>query len=154
MEPEEGNVMARPPRPPGSRLFDRLLVWRSLLQGSGMLAVVFAVYAGARYAGLGEADVRTLTFITLIVTNLVLILANRSLARAMASTWRTANPALWYIVGGALTALAAVLFVSPLRSVFNLSRPHLNDLAVCAVAAAGAMAWTEFLGRATQREVV
>jgi len=152
MEPEEGNVMARPPRPPGARLFDRLLVWRSLLQGSGMLAVVFAVYAGARYAGLGEADVRTLTFITLIVTNLVLILANRSLARAMASTWRAANPALWYIVGGALTALAAVLFVSPLRSVFNLSRPHLSDLAVCAVAAAGALAWTELLGRAIRRE--
>jgi|KBSMisStaDraftv2_1062788.scaffolds.fasta_scaffold268938_3 hypothetical protein len=51
------------------------------------------------------------------------------------------------IVVRALTALAAVLFVSPLRSVFNLSRPHLMDLAVCAAAAAGALAWAELIAR-------
>jgi Ca2+-transporting ATPase len=152
MEPEEGNVMARPPRRPGERLFDRLLVWRSVLEGSTMLLVAFLVYAGARWSGMDEGDIRTLTFITLIVSNLMLILANRSLTTALASTWRTANPALWYVVGGALTALAAVLFVPTLRDVFNLSRPHLIDLAVCAGAAAAAFAGMELLKFATRRK--
>ncbi len=147
MEPEEGNVMARPPRPPGHRLFDRRLVVRSLLQGLGMLGTAFAVYAWTRQAGMADGDVRALTFTTLIVTNLMLIFANRSLARTPDPT-RTVtarNPALLTIALGALAALAGVLYVPPLRTLFSLTRPHISDLLVCVVAALVAFAWMKLL---------
>lgn len=135
--------MARPPRKPAERLFDRRLVVRSLLQGLGMLGTAFAVYAWTRRAGMSDGDVRTLTFTTLIVTNLMLIFANRSLTRSLSLTRvvTARNPALATIVAGALTALAAVLYVPPLRTLFSLSRPHVSDLLVCLAAALVALAW-------------
>jgi Ca2+-transporting ATPase len=147
MEPEEGDVMARPPRDPDERLFDRRLVARSVLQGLGMLGASFAVYAWTRRAGMGDGDVRALTFTTLIVTNLILIFANRSLTRSLSLTRvvTARNPALLTIVAGALTALAGVLYVPPVRALFSLSRPHVSDLLVCLVAALAALVWMELL---------
>ena len=77
MEPEEPDVMRRPPRDPRQRLFTRRLMMRSLLQGAGALGAAAVVFAASVKAGLTETDVRTLTFSTLIVTNLALIAANR-----------------------------------------------------------------------------
>jgi len=146
MEPEEGHLMARPPRSPGTRLFDAVLVWRSLLEGVGMLLVALAVYVGSSWMALPDGDIRTLTFSTLIASNLALLVANRS-GGGLADTWRSANPAAWAIVGGATVALATVLAVPALRDLFRLSTPHLDDLAVCAAAALACVAWVQGVKR-------
>ncbi|MFN7918215.1 MAG: cation-translocating P-type ATPase [Vicinamibacterales bacterium] len=146
MEPEEGNVMARPPRSRGARLFDRALVTRSLLQGTGMLAVVFAVNAWAVAGGASASDGRMLAFSTLILSNLILLLANRS---RVPFRWAlaAANPALWAIVSATLAALAAVLYVPGLQSVFTLAEPHGEDLLLCLGAALVVLVWMEFTKR-------
>jgi magnesium-transporting ATPase (P-type) len=108
-------------------------IWR---QPSGE---TIAVAKGARWVGLDPIDDRTLTFTTLITTNLALIFANRSLTRAFAAAWFAPNPAMWSLITTALLLLAAVLFVPPIRELFQLARPHWDDLAVCAIAAATAV---------------
>ncbi|MBI3403497.1 MAG: cation-translocating P-type ATPase [Acidobacteria bacterium] len=146
LEPEEADVMRRPPRPPAARLLDRRFVTRSLLQGAGALAVSAVVYLAARSQGLDERDVRTLTFTTLIIANLSLIFANRSFTRPTWSGvtgWRSSNPALWWLAGTALSTLGLILFVPALRDLFALSQPHAIDLAVCALAGATAVLWME-----------
>ena len=50
----------------------------SLLQGFVVLAVVLLIYLNAVSRGFGEAEVRTLTFTTIVIANLCLILTNRS----------------------------------------------------------------------------
>ncbi|MGC4084280.1 MAG: cation-translocating P-type ATPase [Vicinamibacterales bacterium] len=142
MEPEEGNVMARPPRRPGTRLFDRRLVSQSLLQGAGMLAVTFAVYAGAIWMSLTEDATRTVAFTTLIVANLALLLANRSRG-GVADIWRLPNPAAWLVVGLALAALSIVLMLAPLRGIFRLAPPESSHLLVALLAGLVALAWME-----------
>ncbi len=44
-EPEEANVMSRPPRDPTKPLFSRYTIGLSLLQGLSVLVIVMAVYA-------------------------------------------------------------------------------------------------------------
>src|SRR5262249_587962 len=110
-EPAEANVMRRPPRNPAERLFERHLVARSLLQGGSGVVIVVGVVGGGRGLGLDALDVRTLTFTTLITTNLALIFTNRSLTRTFADAWLAPNAAMWWLIGTVLLLLTTILAV-------------------------------------------
>ena len=150
MEPEEAGVMRRPPRDPRLRLFTPRLVFRSLAQGAGAMAMALAVYAGALRSGLNEPDVRTLTFATLMIANLALIVANRSLTRSVLEDWRTPNLALWILASNTLGVLAAVLFVPFLRDLFRVAMPHPDDVLVIVGAGLASLAWMEGVKRAAR----
>jgi Ca2+-transporting ATPase len=143
MEPAEAGLMQRPPRDPRLRLFTPRLVFRSVAQGAGAMAMALAVYAGSLRAGLNEPDVRTLTFATLMIANLALIVANRSLTRSVLEDWRTPNRALWMLAASTLGVLAAVLFVPFLRDLFRLAMPHPDDVLVIVGAGLASLAWME-----------
>ncbi|HET6371636.1 MAG TPA: HAD-IC family P-type ATPase, partial [Nitrospiria bacterium] len=85
-EPEEDDVMARPPRDPKEPLFGRRLLGISLLQGISVLVITLAVFLIALSRGQGEVEARALTFTTLIVANLGLIFTNRSWSRPIPAT--------------------------------------------------------------------
>ena len=53
-EPEEADVMRRPPRRRGQPLFSRSVLTISLLQGASVLLVVLAVFGIALYRRQGE----------------------------------------------------------------------------------------------------
>ena len=99
-EPEEADVMDRPPRNPKEPLFSRRMLTLSLLQGASVLVAVLAVFVVARQQGLGELETRTLTFATLIVANLSLILTNRSWSRTIVGMFRSPNKTAQLGVGG------------------------------------------------------
>ncbi len=101
-EPEEKNIMNRPPRNLQERMFGRKNLALSLVQGTSMLAGVIAVFLYALHVGKGEVDARTLTFATLVISNLTLIVANLSWSQSIIKTLFSDNKALRYVVGGAL----------------------------------------------------
>jgi Ca2+-transporting ATPase len=144
-EPEEADVMRRPPRDPRTPLFGRRTLGLSLLQGSSVLAIVLAVFAVALYRGQGELDARALSFTTLVVANLGLILADRSWSRTILASFRTPNPALWWVVGGALALLGCVLYVPFLRDLFRFSTLHPDDLLLCLASGVVSVLWFEAL---------
>ena len=117
----------------------------SLLQGFGVLLILLAIFAVALHQGQGESDARTLTFTTLVLSNLGLIATNRSWSRNILAILRTPNPAMWWVVGGAFAFLALVMYIPFLKALFHLSTLHLNDLALCLAACATSMAWCETL---------
>jgi len=147
MEPEERDVMQRPPRDPRRKLFTPRMMVRSALQGLGALVAALLVFIVSLRAGLSESDVRMLTFSTLIVTNLALILTNRSLTRSVWADWWTPNPALRWLGAGALAVLATILCVPFVRDLFRMSRPHADDSLVILLAAAAALVWMETVKR-------
>ncbi|MEQ1945659.1 MAG: cation-translocating P-type ATPase [Bryobacteraceae bacterium] len=144
-EEEEPGIMRRPPRASTDRLYERRLILLSLLQGFGILLILLGVFALNFYRGHGEEDARALTFTSLVVTNLVLIIANRSWSRSFGELLRTPNRALWIIVVGALVVLTGVLYIPFLRDLFHFSTPHLDDIALCLGAGAMAAVWFELL---------
>jgi len=144
-EEEEPGIMRRPPRASTDRLFERSLITLSLTQGLGMLIILLGIFTVSFYRGHGEDDTRALTFTSLVVTNLALIIANRSWSRSFGQLLRAPNPALWVIIGGALAILPTVLYVPFLRNLFHFSTLHADDLALCLGAACAAAAWFELL---------
>jgi Ca2+-transporting ATPase len=142
-EPEEGDVMNRPPRDPKEPLYGRRVLGLSILQGLVVLGVLMAVYGIALGIGRGVGEARALTFTTLVVANLSLILTNRSWSRSIAATLRVKNAALWWVLGGATVFLALVLYVPALRSLFGFAPLHLVDLAICVAAGLGGVLWFE-----------
>jgi Ca2+-transporting ATPase len=144
-EPEEGDVMRRPPRSPHEPLFARRTVLLSLLQGGSVLMLTLWVVVYSLSRGDGDDMVRTLAFTTLIVGNLTLILTNRSWSRTMLQTLRAPNPAMAWIFGAALGVMALVLLAPGPRELFHLEVPSPGDLALCVVAGTAGLLWFELL---------
>jgi Ca2+-transporting ATPase len=143
MEPEEADVMLRPPRDPGRRLFNRQMMIRSFLQGLGALAAATVVLVMSRRLRVSDSDTRMLTFSTLLLTNLALIFTNRSVSRPLWTVWATPNPALRWLVAGAVGVLAAMLYVPLIRDLFRMSTPHAIDAVVVLFVSIGALVWME-----------
>jgi P-type Ca2+ transporter type 2C len=145
-EGAEADVMRRPPRSPGERLFSRRTVALSILQGLSVLAVCMGVFLLAR-ADHGPDATRALTFATLVVASLMVILVNRSWTRSLLTMLRAPNTAYRWVVGGTLALLAVVLFVPFAQRLFHFAPLHLEDLAICAGAGAASVLWFEALKR-------
>lgn len=142
-EPEEPDIMKRPPRSASERLFSLPSVVLALVQGMVVTAVVGAVFGLALIRGQGERDARALAFSTLVVANLGLIMVNRSWSRSILESLRRRNAALWWVVGGAAAVLALALAVPALRDLFLFAPLHLDDLALCLGAGILSVSWFE-----------
>jgi P-type Ca2+ transporter type 2C len=144
-EPEESDIMDRPPRRQSERLFGKKAVLLSALQGLSVLAIVFGVFYFAMMNNRGINEARALSFTTLIAANLALILTNRSWSRTILQTLRTPNAALWWVLSGAISFLALVLSVPFLRGLFKFSVLSPADLLICFAAGILSIAWFEAL---------
>ena len=142
-EKEEQNVMSRPPRQKDERLFTKKTLFLSLLQGFVVLAVVFLVYIQAISRGLEEAEVRTLTFTTIVIANLLLILTNRSWSESMLRTIRTPNKAMGWVFAGTLFALALILYIPVLQDLFRFAPISVDELITCVLAGVVSVLWFE-----------
>jgi Ca2+-transporting ATPase len=142
-EKEEQDVMKRPPRQKEERLFTRKTLFLSLLQGFVVLAVVFLVYLHAMSRGLAENEIRTLTFTTIVIANLLLILTNRSWSETMIRTIRTPNKAMGWVFAGTLIALALILTIPGLQDLFRFAPVSWSELVTCILAGVVSVLWFE-----------
>ncbi|TXT38729.1 MAG: Ca2+-transporting ATPase [Comamonadaceae bacterium] len=143
-EPDEADVMQRPPRKVTTPLFGGLTLGLAFLQGLGALALVLLATAWG-YSQLTEGAARAFAFAVLVCTNLALIFSNRSRTGSLWASFRVPNRVLWLVVGAALSLLLLALYVPWLARLFAfdpLPRPYLG-------AAAGlgglCMVWFELL---------
>jgi Ca2+-transporting ATPase len=142
-EREERDVMQRAPRDPRQRLFNRRTLVLSLLQGASIFAVVVIVFVLALFKGLGENEARTLAFVTMVFSNLLAIITNLSKTDSFIETLRKKNKALYWVMGGTILFLFAVLYVPFLRDMFHFSFLHFRDLVLGAGVSFLGVAWFE-----------
>ncbi|HEY9206542.1 MAG TPA: cation-translocating P-type ATPase [Candidatus Methanoperedens sp.] len=144
-EPEEKNIMNRPPRNLQERLFGKDSFYYGLCQGMSVLAVVVVVFILALYLGKGETEARTLTFATLVIANLTLIVANLSWSKSIMKSFDSENKALWFVIIGAFSSLVLVLYVPVLRNLFHFSVLHFSDILIVLVAGILSVVWFKLL---------
>ena len=144
-EDEEPGIMTRAPRDPRDPLFDLPMLGRSLVQGFFAFAAVAGIYLWARSAGYIDAQARAAAFITLIVSNLGLILANRSRPGGIRAALRRRNVAFRWVLGGAVVILSLVELVPGLRSLFLFSPLPPIAAGVSVLAGVGGIACFEAL---------
>lgn len=133
-EPENPDIMKRPPRPPQARLIGSTNLGASLIQGLLAFALVGGACLYSRHAGYDVDSTRALSFATLVLTNLGLILVNRSRTETLLRSLSRRNRPLWVILTGALVSLFLILTLEPLTAFFRFVRPPWLDLAVAAAA--------------------
>jgi Ca2+-transporting ATPase len=99
-EQAEADIMRRPPRRRDVGLLSRETLSIAVLQGFSILAVCLGVFLLARRDHSDDAA-RALTFVTLVVAFVVVILVNRSWMRSAVAMVRAPNPAVrWVLLAG------------------------------------------------------
>lgn len=146
-EAAEPDIMRRPPRAATSRLFSPALVAWSLLQGTVALLALAALYWLALHWGLPEGDARALTFVSLVLVDLSLVLVNRSFRTSMIAGTGTSNRALWWVSVVTIAILALILAWPPGRGLFRFGPLHSDDFTVVAAIVAAVWAVLQFLKR-------
>jgi len=126
-EEAEKDVMKRPPRNPRERLFSMSTIGFALLQGLSVLAVCLVVFLLSRFDHQADAA-RALTFTTLVVSFIGIILANRSWNRTIVSMLRVPNAAFGWVIGGTVAFLSLALFVPFVQKLFHFAPLHGGDL--------------------------
>lgn len=130
-EPEEADVMQRPPRSPDSRLFDRELLKLGFMQGSVLLVVVLGIFSFALYRGLGADEARALTFTTLVLADIGLIFTNCSRSRSALVVLQSPNVALLWITTGTVAGLSLILFLPVLSELFSFGKLNPAEVVIC-----------------------
>jgi Ca2+-transporting ATPase len=143
-EHAEVNVMQRPPRNPDERLFSMRTIGVAVMQGLSVLAVCLGVFLLARSSHSAEVA-RALTFATLVVAFIVIILVNRSWTKSAFAMLRVPNTALKWVVFGACAFLAVVLTVPFAQRLFYFAPLHPMDLFFSLGAGLICVLWFELL---------
>jgi len=134
-EQEEKDIMTRKPRKATSKFFGLNLVLFSIFQGILLLAMVLGVYYLSIKEGHTEGEVRAITFSTLIIGNVFLILTNLSYTRNFFYVFIEKNMSAILILFAALILLLLVISLPTLQHVFNFEFPGYQHFMVAIVAA-------------------
>ena len=142
-EPAEAGQMQQPPRPLTSTFLAGAELGRSIVQGLGIAAAVLGVYYVAMRQGEPLVVGRTLVFATLVLSNILLTLVNRSFTQSVFCTLRVPNRVLWLMLGLTLALLLATLFVPAARALFGFAPVPMTALGWSALAALVGVGWVE-----------
>ncbi|MGZ5901004.1 MAG: cation-translocating P-type ATPase [Reyranella sp.] len=127
-EPDESDLMRRPPRNPESRILPARLAGWSVIQGVLAFAAVGAVFAGGLARQMPETELRALVFVSLVLVNASLILVNRSFSASLLVALTRSNASLWVLLSGVVALLAVALTWPPAMDLFRFGPLHLDDL--------------------------
>ncbi len=142
-EPAERGIMNRPPRDPLEPLFGKRILLLSFVQGVCVLLASLAIQGCSLQQGASEAEARAVTFFTLVIGNLGLILVNRSWDDTMLRAFNSPNPALWWVIGGALGFLMLAETLPFMREVFHFAPATPFQFLLCFAAGFGSVLWFE-----------
>ncbi|MEA4852118.1 MAG: cation-translocating P-type ATPase [Paludibacter sp.] len=142
-EKEEKNVMSRPPKDINEPFFGAKKILLSCSQGIGILFICLLVYLVGLKMGYSASGVRTLTFVTLIVSNIAVILSNRSWTSNIFTILFTPNKAVKWVVGGAVFFLMLILNIPFLLELFQFERIGWFELLICTAAGFSSIVWFE-----------
>ena len=152
-EPEEFGIMERPPRNTEEPLFHWRLILTSALLGGAVFAVVLVVFGLAFLRGAGVEEARTFSFITLIISTVGLIFANRSFGQNIVQAVNNPNQALWWLCGGATAFLALVIYVPWLCRIFGFQPPDAGGWLICFIAGVAVIACLELIRTVARRKL-
>lgn len=143
-EQEEQDIMMRPPARIDEPFFGIDKIMMSCTQGLSVLIMVILVYTLSLRMGYSEGAVRALTFTTLIISNVAVILSNRSWTQNIFHIIVTPNRAVKWVVGGALFFLILTLNLPILLDLFRFERINLFQSLLCFAAGSLTIVWFEF----------
>lgn len=142
-EPMEKNAMQRPPR----ALTDTFLNWKeltiSIIQGLVITAGILWLYQYSVNHGNGEAKTRALVFTTLIFSNILLSLVNRSFYYSMLESFKNRNVLLAGISVLVVLLMLIILYTAPVSGFFSVTALSIKELGLTLLTASVSVLWFE-----------
>ncbi|BAF59640.1 MAG: calcium-translocating P-type ATPase, SERCA-type [Pelotomaculum sp.] len=130
LEPPRKGIMNKPPRKPKESLFSGGVGIKILWQGAIIgLASLVAYWLAFRW-GRPLEEARTITFLTMSMSQLIHSFNARSLEQSLFTIGPFSNRSLVLALAASLTALLAVIIVPFLRNVFETAMPRPSDWVV------------------------
>jgi Ca2+-transporting ATPase len=142
-EKEEIHIMNRPPRKIDEPFFGSKKILFSCLQGVGILIVTLAIFFIGIHLGYSDKEVRAMTFITLIVSNIAVILTNRSWTDNIFKILSTPNKAVLWVAGGAIFFLVLILNIPFFLNLFQFQKLSFINVVICSLAGLTTIVWFE-----------
>ncbi|HDO22797.1 MAG TPA: cation-translocating P-type ATPase [Nitrospirae bacterium] len=128
VEPEEGDVMARPPRNPGETIFARGLGYQVLWVGMLMAGATLSLQAWSLNAGVGHWQ--TMVFTVLCFLQLGNVLAIRSETESVFKQGLMSNKPLMLSVLFSIALQLSIIYVPVLNSVFRTQPLTFRELSI------------------------
>jgi P-type Ca2+ transporter type 2C len=144
-EPMEMNVMLQKPKALATTFFNIHELSTSIIQGLMIALGTLCIYQYAVYNGYDEALTRTMTFVTLIVSNIFLTLINRSFFYSIWTTLMYKNNLVLFIILITISLVGLILFLPPLTSFFELEVLNFIQLMICIFVGFVSVIWFEFV---------
>ena len=144
-EPEAPGLMERAPRAVGDSPFALAALGYAVVQGLGIAVLLLWGHAWFNAQGASAAQSRGVVFITLVLSVMLLILAQRNVARPALWSVRSPTPWLWRITAAMLLMLAAVTGLPWLRGLMGLALPGTAGMVTVAALLALCLAWLELV---------
>ena len=142
-QPEERDIMERPPRPVGAPIITRGLLGKAIAQGLAIFAAAFgSYYITLPYGGAEHA--RTFFLTVLVLANLFLVYVNRSDRDfAFAKGSAAVDKVAWFVNFGILLCLIVMSTLPQAAAATKLQPLSPADFALALLAAAVATFWWE-----------
>lgn len=121
MEKPEGNVMLRPPRDINSKLFSLQNVSMAIIQGLGLTLIVVGFYFILLSLSYSHTTATTLSFGSLVLGNISLIVVTRSKKDHFLTIIKKTNPSQKWILSIAVGSFLSLVTIPFLRDRFQFS---------------------------------
>ena len=142
-EPMEHNLMLQKPRPLTNTFFNWKEITISIIQGLVITVGLLFIYQYCLAENCTEAQTRTTVFLTLIVSNIVLTLENRSFYYSILTTIRYKNNLVPMIIGITILITSLLLFVPVFSKFFAFDAITGTQLGMSILVGSIAVLWIE-----------
>jgi P-type Ca2+ transporter type 2C len=142
-EPIEKNTMKLKPRPLGDTFFSWKELTTSIVQGLAITIGTLGTYQYAISQNLNERTTRAMVFTTLIISNVVLTLVNRSFYYSIITTLKYKNNLVMLIIAITLGITSLILFIKPFSKFFEFESLSFYQLSFCLIVGSLSVIWYE-----------
>ncbi|MEN9399132.1 MAG: hypothetical protein RL632_233 [Bacteroidota bacterium] len=122
-EAEEKDIMKHPPRKTNARFFGRKEITQALVDGFLLLCGVLVLYWISKNEEHSDDQLRSMAFITLISSNLLMVMSKLSLSRSIFSMFSNKNKAAKFILLSAILLMIGVFAIPGVAPFFHMKYP-------------------------------
>lgn len=142
-EPMEKNTMQQKPRKMTETFLNLKELSISIIQGLVITLGVLFAYQYTVQNGGNEETTRAMVFTTLIFSNILLSLTNRSFIYSMFDSFKNKNKLFPIIIGATLVLLFAILYIPIFANFFHVTELNLQELGIAFLISAVSVLWFE-----------
>lgn len=144
-EPMEKNTMSHNPRPFTNTFFNWKELNTSIIQGLMITSGNLVAYQYAIHQGYNEETTRSMVFVVLITSNIILTLVNRSFFYSIFTTLKYKNNLVMLIIGITIFITTLLIYVKPLAHFFELESLNIIQLSISILIGFSFVIWFEIV---------